>query len=103
MRILVLGCKEYPAFTTDWVHSGGMEVYTERMVRSLSSRARFALYTAAGASDADARVISLGGRVRSPERYWSYLAGSIRAPTLLPRASTRPPRGAVHGSCSVPK
>ena len=30
MRILVLGCKDYPAFTTPSVHCGGMEVYAER-------------------------------------------------------------------------
>jgi glycogen synthase len=61
VRILVLGCKDYPAFTTPWVHSGGMEVYTERMVRSLATRALFTLYTAGGRSDDAARVIPLGG------------------------------------------
>ncbi len=56
----MVGCKDYPAFSTPWVHSGGMEVYTERMVRSLAGRAEFTLYTAAGASDAAARVVPLG-------------------------------------------
>ncbi len=56
----MVGCKDYPAFSTPWVHSGGMEVYAERMVRSLADRAEFTLYTAAGASDAAARVVPLG-------------------------------------------
>lgn len=60
MRVLILGCKDYPAFSTSWVHSGGMEVYTERMVRSLAGRADFTLYTVAGHSDRDARVEALG-------------------------------------------
>ena len=61
MRVLILGCKDYPAFATSWVHSGGMEVYTERMVRSLAARAEFTLYTAGGRSDDAARVLPLGG------------------------------------------
>jgi len=60
VRILVLGCKDYPAFTTSWVHSGGMEVYAERMIRSLSDRARFTVYAAAGHSDDGASVERLG-------------------------------------------
>src|SRR5437868_13946069 len=70
MRILVLGCKDYPAFATPWVHSGGMEVYTERMVRSLAGRAEFTLYTAGGQSDDAARVTALGARggLRPPPR-----------------------------------
>jgi len=61
VRILVLGCKDYPAFATPWVHSGGMEVYTERMIHSLADRARFTVYTAGGRSDGDATVEVLGG------------------------------------------
>lgn len=60
MRILVLGCKDYPAFSTPWVHSGGMEVYTERMIRSLADRHRFSLLTAGGRSDEAAEVTALG-------------------------------------------
>lgn len=60
MKILVTGCKDYPAFTTPWVYSGGMEVYVERMTRSLADRGKFTLMTAGGRSDSSARVISLG-------------------------------------------
>ncbi len=60
MKILVLGCKDYPAFTTPSVHSGGMEVYTERMIRSLAERARFTLLTVGGRSDSAATVVPLG-------------------------------------------
>jgi len=60
VRILVLGCKDYPAFTTPWVHAGGMEVYTERMIRSLADRARFTIYAAGGRSDGAAIVEALG-------------------------------------------
>jgi glycosyltransferase involved in cell wall biosynthesis len=60
LDVLILGCKDYPAFSTPRVHSGGMEVYTERMVRSLADRARFTLYTAGGASDGAATVVPLG-------------------------------------------
>lgn len=61
MRVLVLGCKDYPAFATPWVHSGGMEVYAERMIRSLADRARFTVYAAGGRSDGAATVEALGG------------------------------------------
>ncbi len=61
MKILVLGCKDYPAFSTPWVHSGGMEVYAERMIRSLADRHRFSLLTVGGASDRAADVVPLGG------------------------------------------
>ena len=60
MRILVLGCKDYPAFTTPWVHSGGMEVYAERMIRSLAGRHDFSLLTAGGRSDEAGHVTALG-------------------------------------------
>lgn len=60
MRVLVLGCKDYPAFATPWVHSGGMEVYAERMIRSLAGRHDFSLLTAGGTSDAAAHVVALG-------------------------------------------
>ena len=60
MNVLILGCKDYPAFTTPWVHSGGMEVYAERMVRSLSDRAKFTILAAGGRSDDAAAVVPLG-------------------------------------------
>ncbi|MEA2624323.1 MAG: teichuronic acid biosynthesis glycosyltransferase TuaC [Candidatus Binatota bacterium] len=62
MRVLVLGVKNYPAFSRPWVHSGGMEVYAERMVRSLAGRARFTVYTADGDPDEAATVVRLGAR-----------------------------------------
>ena len=60
MKVWLLGCKDYPAFSTPWVHSGGMEVYAERMVRSLADRASFTFLSAAGRSDEAARVVPLG-------------------------------------------
>lgn len=39
-----------------------MEVYVERMIRSLAGRAEFTLFAAAGESDRAARVVSLGAR-----------------------------------------
>jgi len=62
LRVLILGCKDYPAFRTSWVHSGGMEVYVERMIRSLAGRAEFTLLAAGGESDHAARVVPLGAR-----------------------------------------
>lgn len=61
MRVLVLGCKDYPAFSSPWVHSGGMEVYAERMIRSLADRVEFTLCTVDGRSDEAAQVQALGG------------------------------------------
>jgi glycosyltransferase involved in cell wall biosynthesis len=90
VRILVLGCKDYPAFTTPWVHSGGMEVYTQRMIRSLADRARFTVYAAGGHSDEYAAVESLGaarGLRTQPlslvMRSWQRLRGSAREFDLL--------------------
>src|SRR2546430_15769995 len=79
MRILVLGCKDYPAYVTPWVNSGGMEVYTERMVRSLTDRARFTLYTAGGHSDEAGRGVALGAARGLRAQPLSLMLRSLRA------------------------
>jgi len=90
MKVLVLGCKDYPAFTTPSVHSGGMEVYAERMIRSLSDRARFTLLTVGGVSDAAATVVPLGAAngLRSQPltlmmRSWNHLRSARPQADLL--------------------
>jgi glycosyltransferase involved in cell wall biosynthesis len=85
MKILVLGCKDYPAFVTPWVHSGGMEVYTERMVRSLADRARFTLYTAGGHSDEAGRVVALGAARGLRSQPLSLMLRSWRAVRAVAR------------------
>src|SRR2546423_2504410 len=100
MKILVLGCKDYPAFVTPWVHSGGMEVYTERMVRSLTDRARFTLYTAGGHSDEAGRVVALGAARGLRSQPLSLMLRSWRAVRAVAREfdllhPQTPPAGAA--------
>jgi glycosyltransferase involved in cell wall biosynthesis len=42
-NIIILGCKNYPAFSSDKVISGGMEIYVEEIVKRLEKHFHFTL------------------------------------------------------------
>lgn len=59
-HVLVLGCKNYPAFSSPRVISGGMEVYVGELVRLLKEKYDFTLLTAHAHSDApEVRVVNV--------------------------------------------
>lgn len=59
-HILILGCKNYPAFSSDKVISGGMEVYVTELVKYLRSDFRFTIIAGySHADDPDVTVISV--------------------------------------------
>lgn len=97
MRVLILGCKDYPAFATPAVHSGGMEVYAERMIRSLADRARFTLLTVGGRSDDAATVRALGGARGLRTQPLSLLVRSLLALRSRPDADVLNPQTPLAG------
>jgi glycosyltransferase involved in cell wall biosynthesis len=97
VRVLILGCKDYPAFATPAVHSGGMEVYAERMVRSLADRVRFTLLTVGGHSDEAATVRPLGGARGLRTQPVSLLARSLVALRSRPDADVLNPQTPLAG------
>jgi len=59
-HILILGCKNYPAFSSDKVISGGMEVYVTELIRYLVKDFRFTIISGYSMSnDPDVKVISV--------------------------------------------
>jgi glycosyltransferase involved in cell wall biosynthesis len=59
-HILILGCKNYPAFSSDRVISGGMEVYVTEIVNYLKSDFRFTIIAGySNSDDPDVKVISV--------------------------------------------
>lgn len=70
-HILILGCKNYPGFSSSKVISSGMEVYVTELVKYLKSCFRITLITADSevSQDDNIRVVSLpifGGRLFQP-------------------------------------
>jgi glycosyltransferase involved in cell wall biosynthesis len=59
-HILILGCKNYPAFSSDKVISGGMEVYVSEIISYLKRDFRFTVIAGYSHSDdVEVRVISV--------------------------------------------
>lgn len=50
-RILILGCKNYPAFSSDKVISGGMEVYVYELIKYLKDTFKFTVIAGYSHSD----------------------------------------------------
>lgn len=48
MTVLIVGCKNYPAFSSDKVISGGMEVYVYELIKHLKTTFRFKIVAGMG-------------------------------------------------------
>ncbi len=69
-HVLILGCKNYPGFSSHKVISSGMEVYVTELVKYLNQRFKITIITADSETNRDdVRVINvpiLGGRLLQP-------------------------------------
>ena len=68
-HVLIVGCKNYPAFSSKRVISGGMEIYVDELVRQLEGHYSFSLISGYSKGSANVRVVSvplLGGFAWQP-------------------------------------